>query len=381
MPIGGGKNLASKYSKQIDERFTRESQAMLALSNNYDFTGVQTVNVYSIPVVPLTDYQRSGLNRYGTPDDLQRNVQSLTVTKDRAFTFIIDKGDKLQSEMVMDAGKALQRNLREVWVPEFDSYVFNTLATAAQNNGHYDNTAATTSNAYALFLKGMESLGNCNVPDQGRVAFCSYGFANLLKQDSAFMRYGDASQQMLVKGVIGEVDGCKIVKVPSSRLPAGAACIITHPIAAVGPKQLEEYKIHDNPPGISGFLVEGRFIYDCFVLNEKADAIYYIGGQSVFQQMNVITAPGGSTTKAQVVFEPGQHNANGSKWYAMSNTTVAGLTAVTYGSAITTGNWTELSGSGAIYTAGAATHKYIRVVEVDSADKPIAVGDAILNLG
>jgi hypothetical protein len=64
MPIGGGKNLASKYSKVIDERFTRESQAMLALSNNYDFTGVQTVNVYSIPVVPLTDYQRSGLQRY-----------------------------------------------------------------------------------------------------------------------------------------------------------------------------------------------------------------------------------------------------------------------------------------------------------------------------
>lgn len=117
MAVGGGKNLASKYSKVVDERFTRESQAMMALSNNYDFTGVKTVNVYSIPVVPMTDYARTGLNRYGTPDDLQRNVQALTITKDRAFTFIIDKGDKLQSEMVSDAGRALQRNLREVWVP------------------------------------------------------------------------------------------------------------------------------------------------------------------------------------------------------------------------------------------------------------------------
>ena len=25
------------------------------------------------------------------------------------------------------------------------------------------------------------------------------------------------------------------------------------------------------------FVVEGRFIYDCFVLNEKADAIFYQG--------------------------------------------------------------------------------------------------------
>ena len=225
----------------------------------------------------------------------------------------------------------------------------------------------------------MESLGNCNVPDQGRVAFCSYGFANLLKQDSAFMRYGDASQEMLVKGVIGEVDGCKIVKVPSSRLPAGAACIITHPIAAVGPKQLEEYKIHDNPPGISGFLVEGRFIYDCFVLNEKADAIYYIGGQSVFQQMNVITAPGSANNKTQVVFEPGQHNANGVKWYADGASTAAGLTALTYGTAITVGNWTELTANGAEFTI-ASGDKFIRVVEVDSANKPIAYGDAIINL-
>ena len=62
-------------------------------------------------------------------------------------------------------------------------------------------------------LDGARQLGNQNVPDKGRVCFCSCKFANLLKQDSAFMRYGDAAQQMLIRGVIGEVDGCKIVKV------------------------------------------------------------------------------------------------------------------------------------------------------------------------
>jgi hypothetical protein len=225
----------------------------------------------------------------------------------------------------------------------------------------------------------MERLGNANVPDQGRVAFCSYGFTNLLKQDPAFMRYGDKSQEMLIKGVIGEVDGCKIVKVPSSRLPAGAACIITHPVAATAPKQLEEYKIHDNPPGISGWLCEGRFIYDAFVLNEKIDAIYFIGGQTVFQQMNVLTAPG-STGKTQVVFEPGQHNLNGVKWYAMSASAASGLTALTYGTAITTSAWTELTANGVEYTPSSGD-KYIRVIEVDSANKPIAVGDAVINLG
>ena len=115
--MAAGINLASRYSTNVDERFYKESQAMLALNNDYEFTGVQTVKVYSIPVAVMTDYQKSGASRYGTPSDLTRNVQTMTLTRDRAFTFIIDKGDKLMSEMVSDAGKALSRELREVCVP------------------------------------------------------------------------------------------------------------------------------------------------------------------------------------------------------------------------------------------------------------------------
>lgn len=272
-------NLASRFANKIDERFYKESQAAMALNNDYKFTGVKTVNVYSIPVVGLTDYTRSGANRYGIPEDLGNNVQALTITQDKAWTFIIDKGDKLQSEMVMDAGKACARQLREVLVPHYDTYVFNTLAKAAFTKGNTDATAPTKSggNAYELFLNAQEKLGNNLAPDTGRVCFCSYKFANLLKQDPAFMQYGDKAHDQLAKGVMGEIDGCKIVKVPASRLPEGCSFILTHPCAATAPKQLEEYKIHDNPPGVSGWLVEGRLIFDCFVLNEKADAIFYQG--------------------------------------------------------------------------------------------------------
>lgn len=370
-----GINLASKYSKNVDERFTRESQAAMALNNDYEFTGVETVKVFSIPVVAMSDYKRSGANRYGTPNDLARNVQTLTVRKDRSFTFIIDKGDKIQSEMVSDAGKALSRQLREVIVPEYDTYVFKTLAGAAVSHGNFATTAITKSNAYEMFLAGNEALGNKNVPDQGRVAFCSYRFANLLKQDPAFMKYSDQSQQMVIKGVMGECDGVKIVKVPSSRLPAGCAFILTHSIAATGPKQLEDYKIHDNPPGISGWLVEGRIIYDCFVLNEKADAIYYHGSQAVLKNLVVNTAAsaaGKSTIIVPAVVE-------GAKRYYKLAADAAALPEVTYGTAITTSSWTELTAASVEVSGGGNT--VVRVVEVDAASKPIAVGDAVLNVG
>lgn len=278
-----GKNLASVYAKKVDERFTRASQAQLALGGEYKFTGAKTVNVYSLPTVPMTNYTRSGSNRYGTPADLQDNVQELTVSRDRAFTFVIDQGDKIQSGMVRDASAALARQLREVVIPEFDAYCFYKLCKAAADNGATATTAATASNAYALFLHAQEVLGDACVPDSGRVAFCSYTFANLLKQNTAFMIQSQRAKEQVDRGIIGEVDGVKIVKVPKSRLPAGAAFLLTHPIAAVGPKQLESFKIHDNPPGINGWLVEGRMIYDCFVLDQKRNAVFYHG-----------TAPAGS---------------------------------------------------------------------------------------
>lgn len=374
--MAGGINLASKYSPHVDERFTRESQAMLALNNDYEFTGVDTVKVYSIPVVPMTDYKRNGLSRYGTPTDLARNVQTLKVQMDRSFTFIIDKGDKIQSQMVSDAGKALSRELAEVCVPEYDTYVFKTLAGAAVANGNYATTACTKANAYEMFLNANEALGNRNVPDKGRVAFCSYRFANLLKQDSAFMRYGNASQEMLIKGIIGEVDGTQIVKVPSSRLPAGCAFILTHPIAATGPKQLEDYKIHDNPPGVSGWLVEGRIIYDCFVLNEKAGAVYYHGSQAVLKNLIVgtaATAVGKTTINVLSAME-------GAKRYYVLADKASALTAVTYGTAITTSAWVELTAAATEITPGAGKTA-VRVVEVDAEGKPIAFGDAVLNVG
>ena len=41
--MAGGQNLATKYSPNVDERFTRESQISLALNNDYEFKGDKTV--------------------------------------------------------------------------------------------------------------------------------------------------------------------------------------------------------------------------------------------------------------------------------------------------------------------------------------------------
>lgn len=85
----------------------------------------------------------------------------------------------------------------------------------------------------------------------------------------------DVGQDMRLKGVIGTLDGAAVVKAPAVRLPENFGFMLAHPSATVVPVKLEDFHIHQDPPGISGSLVEGRICYDCFVLDSKVNGIYY----------------------------------------------------------------------------------------------------------
>ncbi len=264
-------NYAEKYAQNIDERFRMGSLTEPAVNKDYDFTGVKTVNVYSVPTAEMNDYQRSGSGRYGTADELGNTVQELTLSKDRSFTFTIDKGNYNETQMANAAGTALQRQIDEVIIPEIDIYRLDAMANGA---GASAVKAVTSSNALEVFLDAQLSLTDAKVPVAGRVAFVSPNFYKAIKLDGAFIKSGDLSQKMLVKGQVGSVDGVPLILAPTSYMPANVEFILTTPRATVAPVSLADYKVHDNPPGINGWLIEGRVIYDAFVLSNKTAGVY-----------------------------------------------------------------------------------------------------------
>lgn len=85
----------------------------------------------------------------------------------------------------------------------------------------------------------------------------------------------DIDTNLRKQGVVSNLDGAAVIKVPASRLPKNCGFILCHPSATVAPTKLEDYRVHQDPPGISGSLVEGRVCYDAFVLDNKKMAIYY----------------------------------------------------------------------------------------------------------
>lgn len=264
-------NYAEKYSSKIDERFKIGAVTTPAINNDYDFVGVKTVKVYSVPTAPMGDYERSGLSRYGTPEELENSVQEMTLTRDRSFTFTIDRGNYNDTMMVNAAGQALQRQIDEVVIPELDIYRLSIMAAQA---GKTATAAITADNAYEAFLDAGVALTNNKVPVSGRVAYVAPSFYKNIKLDQSFIKASDIAQNMLLKGQIGQVDGVPLIMVPESYLPENVSFMVTNKIATVAPVKLAEYKTHDNPPGINGWLVEGRLYYDAFVLENKKAAIY-----------------------------------------------------------------------------------------------------------
>ena len=375
-----GMNYAAKYSNKVDERFYRESQALIGTNKDYEWSGVKTVKVYQVDTVPLNDYQRSGSNRYGSPTDLGNTIQEMTITQDKSFTYIIDRGDKDDTMMVMDAGKSLAREQREVMVPFVDTYIFGKQAGAAFANNQFNQSVPSSSTAYSLFLKAGETLGNKNVPDAGRIAFCSYGYANLLMLDPAFIKYSDRSQEMVIKGILGEVDGVKIIKVPASRLPFDTSFLMVHQMATVAPRKLEEYKTHDNPPGISGWLVEGRLIFDAFVLNGKVDCLYVqlgAGANGTAPGSLTVSCADSETAGATVVSYGGLNLLPGyTAWMKAASGTAPD--AGNYGSTLDTTGWTQMAdASGAAVTSKdlTTTNGYKVTVAILYNGKVVAAGE------
>ena len=265
-------NYASKYSSQVDERFRFVSVTQAAFNQDYDWEGVQTVNIYSVGTAPLTTYQMTGNARYGTADELGTTTQALTLSQDKSFTFTIDRRNYVDQMMVTESGAALARQIDEVIVPAVDKYRISRLVAGAGTTSTV--TPITESTAYDSFLDGVTTVLNNKAPLAGSFAFISTNFYKMIRLDPAFIKSGDLSQEMLVRGQVGIIENVPLIFVPTDYLPAGVEFVISNSIAAVGPVKLSEYKTHDNPPGINGWLCEGRVYYDAFVLSNKSKAVY-----------------------------------------------------------------------------------------------------------
>lgn len=276
-------NLVTKFSPLVDERFEVESKTSLVTNKDYDFVGAKTLKIYSVATAPMYNYGRNAdigndgsqdqvLSRYGLIEDLATETQEVSMEKDRSFIFVIDKMDQDETLQALNAGSALARQLREVVIPEVDTYTYKKMADNAGKTVY--NQTITSSNAYTALTDATEYMDEKKVPADGRVAVVTPAFYKLLKQDSNAVLETEIGENMRVKGVIANMDGMTIQKVVSSLLPTNINFMVAHKIATTQAIKLAEYETIDGGALASGKIVKGRIYYTAFVRNNKKNAIY-----------------------------------------------------------------------------------------------------------
>ncbi len=266
-------NFAGAFTPKVAESFHKESVTDSARGTGFSFSGVRSVKVMSVDTVPLNDYQRSGTNRYGTPPELGDTVQELVMGDDKAFTFTIDKGNQADQLNLKGATKAMRRQIEQVVVPYVDKYRLGHWALQAGYVHAAERAPDKDSIVADIFEAGCQ-MDNDLVPAAGRTLFIPNSYYKMLLLSPDFLGVDKLGEKHLTKGEMGEIDGMSVKRVPDSYFPSGVYYLIKHKDATVDPMKLNEANIHQDPPGISGNLLEGRFYHDAFVLGAKAKGVY-----------------------------------------------------------------------------------------------------------
>lgn len=273
-------NYTTKYAPQIAERFHKASITDAACGNEYSFVGAKTVKVYSVDVVPETDYNRTANgNRFGTPQNLGDTVQEMIMQEAKSFTFSIETVDNSDQAIEKAAGKALRRQLDEVTVPNMDKYRLKKWCMGA-NIQHLLSSAPTKSTIVEAIIDVNSKMTDALVPVENRWLYIPTEQYKLLKQNPDFINLEGLGTKALAKGVVGEVDGCKVIPIPKSYLPEGVYFLIKYKGSSVDPVKMRQYDVLPKVQGYAGPIVQGLTYYDSFILSTKGDGVAVCGSSA-----------------------------------------------------------------------------------------------------
>jgi len=149
------------------------------------------------------------------------------------------------------------------------------LGVIVANAGTTETGAITNgTGAYDAFLTGVTTILGNKAPLAGSFAFISPSFYRHIRLDPLFILPSDTGQQTRFNGQVATVEGLPVILVPNNYLASGVEFAIHNRLATPAAQKLAEYKTHDNPPGINGWLVEGRIYHDAWAFDNKKNVIY-----------------------------------------------------------------------------------------------------------
>lgn len=267
-------NLAQKYEKKLDERYTLQSRTAAFTGNNYNWEGANAIKVWTLESPELNDYDATAAsNRFGTPSEVDDEVATYSLTKKRSFSKVFDVTNVQDQMFVKKANAYLKQVWDERYVPEIDKHRFAQWAKGA-GLGEINSTALTSSTVLKQILLAHAALDDAFVPSENRVTFIRSDIAVETRLADQLAKSEQWINKAIIRGKIGELNGNPVVSVPKSLFPAGMEFMVKYKNATADPMKLRMLRANDDAPGYAGTLMEGLCRFDAFVLAAKADGIF-----------------------------------------------------------------------------------------------------------
>lgn len=203
--------LATKFLPIIDGVYKRESltSRLDAANERVQFIGADTVKIFKTDMSGFGDYSRENGFPQGSVTSTWGTYQ---LTKDRGVSLFVDAMDN-EETLGMAFGTLTGEFVRTKEVPELDAYRFAKLASTVNIDGAAADITVGTTDCPALIDAAEMSMGDNEVPEDGRLLYVSEKFYAGLKGKTTRILANE-------NGVNREIEvfnGMEVVRVPQGR--------------------------------------------------------------------------------------------------------------------------------------------------------------------
>lgn len=293
--------LAEKYLPLLDEVYKASARTSVLDSTNVRIVDGNTVKLFKIAMDGLGNYSR---DEGYTQGKVTGSWETLTLSKDRGRSFIIDRMDN-EETIGLAFGRLGGEFIRTQVAPEIDAYTFSKMAGATGIDvGTAADVTIGTTDVPSLIDEAERSMNENEVPQEGRLLFIS---ENAYAGMRAKIVRTVMNETVGLNREVETYDGMRIIRVPQNRFytaitlqdgktggqEAGGYVgtpttgykinfMIVHPsaVAKVVKHALPRIFSPDVYQGADAWKFDYRVYHDTFVYENKAKGIYLHRGST-----------------------------------------------------------------------------------------------------
>ena len=275
-------NLVKKYHDKLVKELEYASDLAGKTTDEYKLDGGEGVYLTSLVPQALNSYNMAATaNRYGTPAEMQDTQQYIAWDYDKSYAITVDKANYQDGGYLKTAGAVIEEQNNSIVAPFIEQNFYGKLCL---NAGKVVTGNAPTSSDIMARLTAVEAwFKNNKIPKADRFVAVPTTVFQLIRHSLTSL--DNVTDRMLIKGIVGKIGTLNIIEVADSDLFSDVYLVAWYKKSALKAFDIKEAKVHQDPPGINGILVEFRVRGVASVIGKYAGGVY-VDCKSTAKQAN-----------------------------------------------------------------------------------------------